>query len=189
VEETLAKMREEIRNSISLSGTHGYEHIDRVYNMCLRIGKIEGADMRILLPAALLHDVAREEKNHAEVGAEKAKPILQRYGYLPDEIEKITNAISTHSFSGKKPPETLEGRILSDSDKLDALGALGVYRTAIYSSENARPIDEFVAHFHEKLLRLEGLVFTAEAKRIARDRTEYLGEFVIRLGQELKQEF
>ncbi|MGD0804107.1 MAG: HD domain-containing protein [Candidatus Bathyarchaeia archaeon] len=189
VEETLAKMRKEIRNSTLPSGTHGYEHIDRVYSMCLHIGKIEGADMRILLPAALLHDLAREEQNHAEVGAEKAKPILQRYGYSPDDIEKITNAISTHSFSGNKSPETLEGEILSDADKLDALGALGVYRTAVYSGENARPIDEFVAHFYEKLLKLEGLVFTAEAKRIARDRTEYLCEFINRLGQELKQEF
>ena len=168
-------------------GTHGYEHTSRVLEMCRHIGKIEVADMRILLPAALLHDVARVEQNHAEAGAEKAKPILQRYGYTPTEIEEIANAISTHSFSGKKPPTTLEGRILSDADKLDALGALGVYRTAVYSGEHARPIEDFVAHFHEKLLKLEGLMFTAEARRIARDRTEYLGEFISRLGRELKQ--
>ncbi len=187
-EDTLAKMRDEIRRSTPPYGTHGYEHVDRVYNTCLHIGQIEGADMKILLPAALLHDVAREEQSHAEVGAEKAKPILQRYGYSPDKIEEITNAISTHSFSGKKAPLTLEGKILSDADKLDALGALGVYRTAVYSGEHARPINDFVAHFHEKLLRLEGLLFTAEAKRMARDRTEYMGEFVRRIGRELKQE-
>ena len=189
VDDTLTKMRKEVRNSTPLFGTHGYEHVDRVYNMCSRIGKIEGADMRVLLPAALLHDVAREEQNHAKAGAAKAKLILRRYGYLADEIKKITNAISTHSYSGKKVPVTIEGKILSDADKLDALGALGVYRTAVYSGENARPIEDFIAHFHEKLLRLEGFMFTAEAKRIARDRTEYLAEFVNRLGRELKQEF
>ena len=188
-EDALAKMRDEVQRSTPPYGTHGYEHIDRVYNTCLHIGKIEGADMRILLPAALLHDVARGEQNHAKAGGEKAKPILQRYGYSSDEIEKITKAISTHSFSGKKPPLTLEGKILSDADKLDALGSLGIYRTAVYSGEHARPIDNFIAHFHEKLLRLEGLLFTVEAKRMARDRIEYMGEFVKRLERELKQEF
>jgi uncharacterized protein len=188
-EDTLVRMRDEVRRSTPPYGTHGYEHVDRVYNTCLHIGKIEGADMKILLPAALLHDVAREEQNHAEAGAEKAKSILKRYGYTSDEIEKIANAISTHSFSGKKLPVTLEGKILSDADKLDALGALGVYRTAVYSGEHARPIEDFIAHFHDKLLRLEGLMFTAEARRMAKDRTEYLSEFVNRLGRELKQEF
>ena len=188
-ENTLARMKEEIQRSTPPYGTHGYEHVDRVYNTCQHIGEIEGANMRVLLSAALLHDVAREEQNHAETGADKAKPILRKYDYTPDEIEKIANAILTHSFSGKKIPMTLEGKILSDADKLDALGALGVYRTAVYSGEHARPIEDFVAHFHEKLLRLEGLMFTTEAKRMARDRTEYLGEFVNRLGRELKQEF
>jgi uncharacterized protein len=187
-EDTLARMREEVRRSTPPYGTHGYEHVDRVYNTCLHIGQIERADMRILLSSALLHDVARDEQNHAEAGSEKAKLILQRYGFSPDEIGAIANAISTHSFSDKKPPITLEGKILSDADKLDALGALGVYRTAVYSGEHARPIDDFVEHFHEKLLKLEGLLFTAEAKRMARARTEYMGEFVKRLGCELKQD-
>ncbi len=189
VKDALARMRGEVKRSTPPFGTHGYEHVDRVYITCQHIGEIEGADMRILLPAALLHDIARDEQNHAEAGAEKAKSILKRYGYTLDEIEKIANAISTHSFSGKKPPVSLEGKILSDADKLDALGALGVYRTAVYSGEHARPIEDFIAHFHEKLLKLEGLMFTAEAKRMAQDRTAYLGEFVNRLKHELKQEF
>ncbi len=187
-EETLVKMREEVRHSTPPYGTHGYEHVDRVYNTCLHIGMIEGADLSILLPAALLHDIAREEKNHAEAGAKKAKPILKRYGFEPIEIKKITDAISTHSFSGNKPPVTLEGKILSDADKLDALGAIGVYRTAVYSGEHARPIEDFVAHFHDKLIRLEGLMFTVGAKSMAKERIEYLGEFVKRLTCELKQE-
>jgi uncharacterized protein len=187
-EETLAKIKEEILHSTQPYGTHGYEHIDRVYNTCLHIGMIERADLKILLPAALLHDIAREEKNHAEVGAEKAKLILKRYGYTPIEIEKITDAISTHSFSGNKSPASLEGKILSDADKLDALGALGVYRTAVYSGEHARPIEDFIAHFHDKLSKLERLMFTIEGKKIAKERTKYLTEFVNRLARELKQE-
>lgn len=187
-EETLAKMREEIRKLMPTYGTHGYEHVERVYNTCIYIGRVEKANMKILLPAALLHDVVREEENHAKAGAENAKLILRRYGYPPFEIEKITNAISTHSFSGNKPPETLEGKILSDADKLDALGALGIYRTAVYSGEHARPVTDFIAHFHDKLFKLERFLFTTEAKRMAGERTKYMGDFVKHLEKELKHE-
>jgi len=187
-EETLANMRKEIRQSMSPYGTHGYEHVERVYSTCLQIGRVEKANMKILLPAALLHDFARDEENHARASAEKARLLLRAYGYSPFEIENITNAISTHSFSDNKSPETLEGKILSDADRLDALGALGIYRTAVYSGEHARPVSDFIAHFHTKLFKLEGLLFTAEAKRMAEERTKYMSEFVKRLEKELKQE-
>ncbi len=187
-EEISVKLIEEVRKSIPKYGTHGYDHIERVYKMCLHIGQVEKADMRILLSAALLHDISRLEENHAKAGAEKAKLILKRSEYTPDEIRKITNDIMTHSYSGKKLPETLEGKILSDSDKLDALGALGVYRTALYSGEHARPIDDFIAHFKEKLFKLEDLLFTNEAKKIARNRTEYMRRFFKRFNRELRQE-
>jgi uncharacterized protein len=187
-DEILAKMMEEIRQSMSPYGTHGFEHVERVYNTCLQLGRVEKADMKILLPAALLHDFARGEENHAKASAEKARLLLRIYGYSQFEIEKITNAISTHSFSGNKFPETLEGKILSDADKLDALGALGVYRTAVYSGEHSRPVNDFIAHFYNKLFKLERLLFTTEAKRMAEERTKYMGAFVNRLKKELKQE-
>jgi uncharacterized protein len=187
-EEMLARLREEVRMQAPPFGTHGFEHVDRVFDACLHIGLVEKADLDILLPAALLHDIAREEENHAQAGAEKAKPILHRYDQPEKTIEAITAAIASHSFSGKKPPETLEAKILSDADKLDALGAIGVYRTAEYSGEHARPIEDFVAHFHEKLLKLEGLLFTEEANRMARGRTQYMKDFLVQLGKELSQE-
>ncbi|HIH88794.1 TPA: HD domain-containing protein [Candidatus Bathyarchaeota archaeon] len=185
-EKTLAALRQEVRSLMPPHGTHGFEHVERVYVTCQHIGIVEKADLDILLPAALLHDIAREEENHAQTGAEKAKPILYRYGQPEETIEKITAAIATHSFSGKKPPKTLEAKILSDADKLDALGAIGIYRTAVYSGEYTRPIEDFVAHFHEKLLKLEGLLFTDEAKRMAGERTRYMVDFLTQLEKELK---
>jgi uncharacterized protein len=183
----LSELREEVRRSTPQFGTHGFEHVERVYDTCQHIGKREKANLDVLLPAALLHDISREEENHAQAGAEKAKPILRRYGLTEDTIEEIASVIASHSFSGKKPPKTLEAKILSDADKLDALGAIGIYRTAVYSGEHARPVDDFIAHFHEKLLKLEGLLFTDEAKRMARNRTQYMADFVERLNGELKQ--
>jgi uncharacterized protein len=183
----LSELREEVRHSTPKFGTHGFEHVERVYDTCLHIGKIERANLDVLLPAALLHDIAREEESHAQAGAEKSKPILRRYGLTEETIDEVSAAIASHSFSGKKPPTTLEAKILSDADKLDALGAIGVYRTAVYSGEHARPVDDFIAHFHDKLLKLEGLLFADEAKRMARNRTQYMAEFVERLQGELKQ--
>ena len=148
---------------------------------------MEKANLSILLPAALLHDIAREEENHAEAGAVKAKSILRRYCYSEDNVSRITMVISTHSFSRKKPPDTLEGKILSDADKIDALGAVGIYRTATFSREHERPIEDFVAHFYEKLLNLEDLLFTEEAKRMAAGRTQYMRNFLNQLDLELCQ--
>ena len=177
----------EIEKAFPQYGTHGYEHTSRVIETCRHIGKIEKANLTILLPAALLHDISREDNNHAQSGADQARSILTKYGYDKEMIEMISQAISTHSFSGHKPPKTLEAKILSDADKLDALGTIGIYRTAVYSGEHARPIEDFVSHFKDKLLRLEGLLFTNEAKRMAAGRTEYMKGFIERLAKELMQ--
>ncbi len=179
---------DEIRGQTSPNGTHGFEHIERVYDTCRHIGHVERADLDVLLPAALLHDIARDETNHAQTGAEKAKQVLRRYGEPEGRIQEISSAIASHSFSGKKPPETLEAKILSDADKLDALGAIGVYRTAEYSGEHTRPIGDFIAHFYEKLLQLERLLFTDEAKRMARGRTQFMKDFLAQFEKELRQE-
>ncbi len=184
----LSRLRDEIRSHTPPNGTHGFEHVERVYDTCQHIGRIEKADLNVLLPAALLHDIARDEKSHAQAGADKAKQVLQRYDEPEDKIEEITHAIASHSFSGKKPPKTLEAKILSDADKLDALGAIGVYRTAEYSGEHIRPIGDFVAHFYEKLLQLEGLLLTEEAKRMASGRTQFMKDFLVQLEKELRQE-
>jgi uncharacterized protein len=187
-ETIIANLSKELRSLTPPYGTHGFEHTERVYNTCRNIGLIEGADLDILLPAALLHDLARGEENHANISAEKAKSILGRFCQSEETIERVATAISTHSFSGNKVPKTLEAKILSDADKLDALGAIGIYRTAVYSGEYARSVDDFINHFNEKLLKLERLIFTNEAKRIARQRTQYMSDFLAHIEKELRQE-
>ncbi|RLI10695.1 phosphohydrolase, partial [Candidatus Bathyarchaeota archaeon] len=77
---------------------------------------------------------------------------------------------------------------LSDADKLDAMGALGVYRTAMYSAEHGRPVNEFVVHFHEKLLKLRSRMFTPEARRMAESRHRFMFDFLAQLDRELKLE-
>jgi uncharacterized protein len=188
LEELLERIRAEARKLLPEVGTHGYEHTERVYRMALHIGGKAGADLGILLPAALLHDIGRGEGDHAEAGARRALEILKRLGLEPWRIELIVEAIATHSFSGGREPTSLEARVLSDADKLDAMGALGIYRAAMYSAEHRRPLEGFVSHFEEKLLRLKELMYTEEGKRLAEERDRFMVKYLERLRKELDLE-
>jgi uncharacterized protein len=166
-------------------GTHGFEHILRVYHICRKIGISTGADLSVLLPAALLHDIARDEVDHAYASSVKAGQILYSQSYPEDEIEAVVKTISSHSFTGGRAPDSLEAEILSDADKLDAIGAVGVYRAAMYSGEKGRLIDDFMSHFHEKLLTLKDGLYTEEAKRLAEPRQRFMLDFMEQLRREL----
>ena len=75
-------------------------------------------------------------------------------------------------------PETLEGKIVQDADRLDALGAIGVARTFAYGGEHGRSLDESVAHFHEKLLLLKDELNTETARKLAEPRHTFLERFL-----------
>lgn len=178
----------ESRRRQNMNGCHGYEHTERVIDLCRRLGESMGADMEILMPAAILHDIAREESDHAERGAVEAAKMLEEAGYSREKIPLIYDAIRVHSFSCGKKASTLEAMILSDADKLDAIGAMGVYRAAMYSGELKRPQEDFVAHFHEKLLTLKDLLYTEEARRLAEGRHRYMQAYLEEFVRELKAE-
>jgi uncharacterized protein len=186
--ETTQRLVTESRKRQRLAGCHGYEHTERVIELCNRLGAQLGADMSILLPAAILHDISREEENHAERGAVEAAKILEESGYDPEKIPLVCEAIQVHSFSRGEKAKTLEAMILSDADKLDAMGAVGVYRTALYSGELMRPVEEFIEHFHEKLLTLKDLLYTDEARVLADGRHRYMMEYLEEFMRELKAE-
>lgn len=186
--EVIQRLVKESRRRQRLAGCHGYEHTERVLNLCRFLGARLGADMDVLLPAAILHDVSRGEEGHAERGAAEAAKILEEAGYPPVKIPLICEAIRAHSFSHGEKARTLEAMVLSDADKLDAMGAVGIYRTALYSGELMRPLEEFVNHFHEKLLTLKDLLYTDEARGIAEGRHRYMLGYLEQFTRELRTE-
>jgi uncharacterized protein len=105
---------------------HDFHHIMRVYKNAEIIGRSEGTDMEVLLPAVLLHDIVVYPKGSAkssrssDESADLAKKILENYGYSLDKISKICYCIRAHSYTKKLVPTSLEGRILQDADRLDA---------------------------------------------------------------------
>jgi uncharacterized protein len=192
------------------SPAHDFQHILRVYKNAEMISKQEeSVDLDIVLAAALLHDLVVYPKgsskmiNSADDSAEIAKKILLEYKNYPREkIEKVADAIRTHSYSKKLIPSTLEGKILQDADRLDAIGAIGIARTfSVGGSENRslyNPTDPFceskrqlddmqwtLDHIKKKLMVLKNSMHTKTAKKIAQERTEFMELFVNQLRNEI----
>ena len=192
------------------SPAHDFEHIIRVYKNAEMISKQEeSVDLDIVLTAALLHDLVVYPKgssktiNSADDSAEIAKKILLEYKNYPREkIEKVADAIRTHSYSKRLVPQTLEGKILQDADRLDAIGAIGIARTfSVGGSENRslyNPTDPFceserqlddtqwtLDHIKKKLMILKNSMHTKTAKKIAEEHTEFMESFLNQLRKEI----
>ncbi|MFX0107110.1 MAG: HD domain-containing protein [Candidatus Hodarchaeota archaeon] len=170
---------------------HSYEHVRRVYEISKRVGTLLNADMRVLSAAALLHDIGREREeetgiSHSILSGQMGEEILKKVGFSNAEIEHVKSVIRTHRFSEGLEPDSLEGKILSDADKLDALGAIGVFRAISRASSRGDGIEGFLRHADEKLLKLRDLMYTDIAKEIAEERHSILEAFVSELRTETK---
>ncbi|HID43431.1 MAG TPA: HD domain-containing protein [Archaeoglobaceae archaeon] len=166
--------------------SHNNGHTERVRCLAILIAQKEGADIEVVKKAAELHDIARDSPNHAIAGAKVAREHLRKEGYNEDFIERVVHCIESHSFSSGVKPETLEAKILSDADKLDAIGAIGVARAFLYSGEQGRTIEETLKHFEEKLLNLRKFIETEYARKIAEERHQFLVDFYKRIRSELE---
>jgi len=174
-------------------GAHTLDHTKRVYALSIKIGKEMGANLKTLGAAALLHDIGRPKESetgvsHSILSGEMSRKILTELGYDDDEIERVVDAIRTHRFSEGIEPNSLEGRILSDVDKLEAIGAIGVFRAVAQAETRGVGIKGFLDHADEKLLKLRDLMYTDGARGLAEARHRTLESFVLQLREELELE-
>ncbi|MCD4685401.1 MAG: HD domain-containing protein [Anaerolineae bacterium] len=195
---------------------HDFDHVLRVLALARRIGAAEGADMRIVETAVLLHDIHRadedqaahvlnaETADHAVVGAALARDILRKLDPASGEdfIAAVSHAIEAHRFRNQIEPETLEAKVVFDADKLDAIGAIGVARAYAYGGMTHQKLWDDVppdypggsAHHtphHEyvfKLRRIQDRMQTATGRAIARERHAYIAAFFERLAREVRGE-
>ena len=168
------------------AGGHGADHTMRVYRSAMMIaGREPGCDPEITALAALLHD-ADDHKLFRTVDNANTRAFLAEQNVSPERTEKICAAINSVSFSrnrGKKPG-TIEGKIVQDADRLDAIGAVGIARTFAYGGEHGRPMEASVRHFDEKLLLLKDEMNTEEAVKIAEKRHSFMADFLTQLHEE-----
>lgn len=170
------------------SGGHDTAHSLRVYRNALKIAeKEEECDLLVVSLASLLHDVD-DHKIFNHENNENARAFLSGKGIPDAEIDVICNVINSVSFTKNrgKRPETIEGKIVQDADRLDALGAIGIARTFAYGGEHGRSIEESVQHFYDKLLVLKDELNTDTAKAIAAQRHEFLEAYIDELKDEIE---
>ncbi|WP_233531081.1 HD domain-containing protein [Paenibacillus alkalitolerans] len=189
------------------SSGHDWWHIDRVRKMAVKLARESGGDELVCELAALLHDIPDEKLTGDEAaGLKRVRDWLERYDLGENVISRIMTIICTMSFKGggRPPVATLEGEIVQDADRLDAIGAIGIARTFAYSGWKGQPmhdpnlpprdtmsVEEYrkgkstaINHFHEKLLKLSPLMNTPAARRIAQERHRFMLDFLERFQVE-----
>lgn len=179
---------------------HDYFHTYRVFkNSEMLLNNLPEADKEICLLGAILHDVD-DDKISPETHENKdnARKFLGENNYPQDRIDIICKIIGDVSFSEGVTPQSIEGKIVQDADRLDAIGAIGIARTFAYGGNKGREIynpdikpdlnrtkeqykstkSPTINHFYEKLLLLEELMNTDIAKEVARKRTEFMQNYL-----------
>jgi len=201
-------LKQEVYNLMINDSAHDFDHIMRVFKNAQKICKKENAHEKLVLSAVLLHDIVsypksdKRSKLSSIKSAEKSKKILKKFNFTKEEIQTISDAIRDHSFSRNKIPVTIEGKILQDADRLDAIGAIGIARVFAVSGSEKRPFynvkdpfcknrvpnDEIWAldHFYRKLFKLESLMNTKSGKIEAKKRTKVLKDFLNELKKEIQ---
>ena len=188
---------------------HDKSHVERVYNLAIRIAKEENADLDVVTAATLLHDIARAMEDegkiadHATEGAKMARKILEEVGFPKKKIAKVTHCIEVHRFRKGMEAESLEAKILQDADRLDIIGAIGMARVFTRGGWGNKPIYDptiprkekydgksltSVNHIYEKILKVKDRINTNTAKEIAKERHKFVEQFLERLLKEWKGE-
>ena len=186
IEEAIAYVRTLFQGN---SDGHDFDHTMRVFRTAMESADSEPCcDRRIVALAALLHDADDgklfETKNNAN-----ARAFLDAQAMDEATVEKICAAINAVSFSKNrgKCPDSLEGRIVQDADRLDAIGAIGIARTFAYGGKHGRTLDSSIEHFHEKLLLLKAMMHTEKAKELAESRHAFMESFLREWDQEQRE--
>jgi uncharacterized protein len=191
------------------SSGHDWWHIDRVRRNALRIAREERADLVVVELAALLHDIADWKFHNGDdtAGPRAAGEWLVRNKVDPATVEAVCEIIARVSFKGAgvlTEMPTVEGKCVQDADRLDAIGAIGIARAFAFGGHFGRPMydpgtpaefhESFMAyktnsgptinHFYEKLLLLKDRMQTAEGKRLALERHQFMEAFLARFFDE-----
>jgi uncharacterized protein len=198
------KTKEYVKSKLDGEGTgHDFWHILRVYKTAIHIGEKEKADLYVVSLAALLHDIAdwKFNEGNSDIGPKLSREWLETLGVEEHIINRVTNIIGTISFKGgttNASQNTIEGKVVQDADRLDALGAIGIARAFAYGGYKERELynpnidpqkftsfEQYrkntgttVNHFYEKLLLLKDLMNTESGKSMAQERHEFMEDYL-----------
>jgi len=203
-QEIIAKTEAYVKSILSGEGSgHDWWHILRVWNNAKTIAATEKADLFIVELAALLHDIGDHKFHNGDetVGPRMAAEWLTNLKVPEQTIDHICTIVKELSFKGAgttSEMNSLEGQIVQDADRLDAIGAIGIARTFAYGGHKSREIynpeiapelhDTFesyknstaptINHFYEKLLLLKDRMHTQSARNLAQQRHQFMEDYL-----------
>lgn len=196
-----AKLRARVAPAFS-EGAAGYDpchdihHLDRVARTAAHLARAEKADERVVTAAAYLHDL---DRTGAPDRIAAARAELEAEGVDAALTERILEAVDRHKDKSFAPggvrPASLEARVLSDADKLEAIGAIGIARAFSYGGLKGRALWDgaptetpevyhsgangtTIQHFYDKLLRLAPDFRTETGRAMAKERHAFLETFL-----------
>lgn len=204
-DEQLRALRDWAKDKLADDPGHDLAHALRVAMWTMRLAP--GASQRECTAAALLHDIVNlpkdspERARASELSATEARRVLPGFGFEPQAVRRIADAVRDHSYSRGAVPKTELGRGLHDADRLEALGVLGVFRTISTGTRmgadyfdaddpwaESRALNDLrfcVDHFFTKLLRLPDTLQTAAGRQEARRRAARMQRLLEELGDEV----
>ena len=196
------------RHLIGSDVAHDLLHLKRVMRNAVYIAEREGADLEVVIPAAIFHDIVTyrkddERSRHAQADSAKlASIVLRKLGFPQEKVEKITYTIEVCSFTKGIVPTTIEAKVVQDADMLEAVGAIAIMRTFASNGAMRKPFydenDPFCERrkpepnryaldlFPQRLLVIKDRVHTRTAKKIVEKRTRFLNLFMGELRQDLE---
>ncbi|MCM3440706.1 HD domain-containing protein [Metabacillus halosaccharovorans] len=168
---------------------HDKWHIDRVRKLAVSIAEKENANVFIVELAAILHDLIDEKvKETIRLDILEVEKILKMQRVHKDDRDKVLKIIDSISFRKNISQNELsiEGKIVQDADRLDAIGAIGIARTFSFAGSRGHIIYDpekknkhhAIQHFYDKLLKLKELMNTETAKHIAEERHLFLEHYL-----------
>ncbi|MFD2654706.1 HD domain-containing protein [Gracilibacillus thailandensis] len=210
-EKVIQKTEEMVRKQLLGEGSgHDWYHIERVTTTAKKLATEENADLFVVTLAALLHDLADDKVVESEEkGLAAIQDWLVQHQVEQDVIEHILTIIKDMSFKGgnNKQLNSIEGQVVQDADRLDAIGAVGIARCFVYAGRKGQPIYDpeievreqmttekyrqgktsAIHHFYEKLLKLKDLMNTKAGYRLAQERhlvmEQFLDAFYLEVGE------
>ncbi|KAI5927135.1 hydrolase [Camillea tinctor] len=174
-------------------GSHDFNHIQRVLGLAKHIHQHSPEnpprDLQVVVLSALLHDVG--DKKYLKPGEDASTlvyDLLLSLGANEQLAKRVQTVCLGVSYSSEiKDParvrELLESHpelaVVQDADRLDAIGSIGIGRVFTFTgARTERSMDDSIEHFHDKLLKLQGMMKTPVGRELAQERTERMQEFL-----------
>jgi uncharacterized protein len=202
--ELVQKIKSHVQDVFKHDATgHDWFHIERVYKMAVHLQAKEGGDREIIELAALLHDISDHKMNGGvlNAGGNVAFDLLIDLGCDELKALKVKEIVDGVSYKGANVADdmqSIEGKIVQDADRLDAIGAIGIARAFAFGGNKNRPMylpdskpemhhsfesyanskSHTVNHFYEKLLLLRDRLNTATALKIGQERHLFMEQYL-----------